>query len=183
MLFVLCSFSILLTFSAKFIVSLVTTTDFHKAWIYIPILVLAPLFQAISSFSSVNFSASKQTKYIFYASMFGAVVSIGLNFTLIPSFGIWGAVYAIVGAYISMTMARVYYAWKYVHITDVKERLITLFSPIIISLMIVNVDLIVVKSLVITMVLIVFFYINRNPILIGFDKIKQFYANYTTSGK
>tara|TARA_R110002020_G_scaffold144769_1_gene317930 strand:- start:5160 stop:6593 length:1434 start_codon:yes stop_codon:yes gene_type:complete len=127
LIFALCLGSILLAIMSKFIISLVTAEEFHQAWVYIPVLALAPLLQAISSYSSANFTASKETKYAFYSSIIGAGASILFNFLLIPDFGIWGAVISIVLAHLTMSIARVGYAWRYVKITNLPIILLTLF--------------------------------------------------------
>ena len=118
--------SILLAICSKLIISLVTTEEFHGAWVYVPVLALAPLLHAISSYSSANFTASRQTKYTFYSSMIGALASIVFNFSLIPTFGLWGAVIAIVMAHLTMSIARVSYAWRYVKVTNLPLLLLTL---------------------------------------------------------
>jgi len=118
LLFVLCTGSILISVSSKYIIEWMTEGKFHEGWIYVPVLAIAPIFHAISSFVGANFSATKESKYIFYSSAFGAIASILLNIILIPICGIWGAVISIVASHCCMALARIWYSWRYAQISD-----------------------------------------------------------------
>jgi O-antigen/teichoic acid export membrane protein len=166
----------LVIFSEK-IIQIITTTEFHKAWIYIPILAIAPLFQSVSSFSGTNFTASKKTKYIFYASILGGISSLVLNLLLIPKFGVWGAVIAIVLSHLCMAIARVYFSWKYVKINNLFINLSNLSAPILISLILVLIHDFLIRYAIIIVLTCTMILINRLHILELAKNIRKNYGN------
>ncbi len=88
-----------LILSSRFIARILFAKDFFAAWEITPILVIAYLFNALAQHVSSIFSASKQTKKIFYASLTGALVNLLLNLILIPKYQGSGAAIATVIGY------------------------------------------------------------------------------------
>ena len=107
-----------ITLCSKLLVTLFATDEFYDAWRYIPILTLGAMFSCISGFAGSNFSATRESKYFFYSSVWGAVTAVVLNFALIPLLGIWGVALSILLSFAVMAFARIAYGWKYVHITN-----------------------------------------------------------------
>jgi O-antigen/teichoic acid export membrane protein len=112
-------FFFVITISSKLIVSIFTTADFYEAWKYIPILVLGVVFSSISGFAGSNFSATRESKYFFYSSIWGAGAAIVFNFILIPKLGILGAAISVPLSFTVMAVARIIYGWKYVKIENI----------------------------------------------------------------
>lgn len=56
----------------------------------------------------------KKSKYFFYSSVYGATVSIILNFILIPVLGLVGACISVVSSFFVSALSRYYYSRKYV---------------------------------------------------------------------
>lgn len=183
LLLVLCLASIALGVLSKYIVAIFTTSEFHEAWVYIPLLAIAPLFQAISSFSSTNFTAVKNTKYIFYASVIGGAASVLLNFLLIPLYGIWGAVLSILLSHLLMALARVYYAWRYVKLTHILLTSLTLLVTILSAVSISFIQNVLYKFLVVFGLVTILLIANRQQLLMIIEKIKIIYGNYIRRDK
>jgi O-antigen/teichoic acid export membrane protein len=127
--FVLMLVFFAITFGSKIIVSILQP-DYHQAWMYIPVLALGAVFSSISGFAGCNFSATRESKYYFYSSLWSALVAVGLNFLLIPKFGIMGAAVAVSVSFAVMAAARIMYAWKYVKIQKPKLYIFILFTGI-----------------------------------------------------
>lgn len=108
-----------ITLCSKLLVTLFATEEFYDAWRYIPILTLGAMFSCISGFAGSNFSATRESKYFFYSSVWGAVTAVVFNFALIPLLGIWGVALSILLSFVVMAFARIAYGWKYVHITHI----------------------------------------------------------------
>lgn len=106
-----------ITLSSKLLVSIFAAEEFAEAWRYIPVLTLGAMFSCISGFAGSNFSATRESKYFFYSSVWGALTAILLNFVLIPVFHVWGVALSILLSFAVMAVSRVWYGWKYVHIT------------------------------------------------------------------
>jgi O-antigen/teichoic acid export membrane protein len=74
----------------------------------VSILLLANLFLGIYYNLSIWYKLTEKTKYGAYLSVFGAVITLSLNFTLIPVFGFVGCAWATLVCYFSMTIASYY---------------------------------------------------------------------------
>lgn len=99
-------------FSKLFIV-LFADNKYYEAWRLVPLLALGAFFSSCSGFIGTNFSATRESKYYFYSSFWGAVAAVTGNFLLIPLWGIWGASIAVIVSFFVMAVTRSIYAWKY----------------------------------------------------------------------
>ena len=81
--------------------------DFYAAWVFIPVLTLGVYYNSLNSFLGSIFTASKQTKHIFYTTAGGAVINIILNVILIPIAGGQGAAVATLVSYLAVWLIRV----------------------------------------------------------------------------
>lgn len=108
-----------ITFCSKLIVSVFASEDFFDAWQYVPFLTLGVLFANVSGFAGSVFSATKESKYFFYSSLWGAISAIVLNFILIPLYGIMGACLSVIVSFFVMAISRFIYSWKYLKISNV----------------------------------------------------------------
>lgn len=88
--------------------------DFYAAWVFIPVLTLGVYYNSLNSFLGSIFTASKQTKHIFYTTAGGAVINIILNVILIPIAGGQGAAVATLVSYLAVWLIRVRTARKIV---------------------------------------------------------------------
>lgn len=109
---------LIITICSKFIISIFTTSEFYDAWRYIPILTLASVFSAVAALAGSTFSATRESKYFFYSSLWGAIVSIIANLILIPRYGIMGTSISVLLSFIIMAFVRILYSWKYVRIVN-----------------------------------------------------------------
>lgn len=106
------------TIFSKTIISIMADAKFLESWKILPLLVFAVLFSSLSGFVGTNFSATKQSKYYFYSSIWGALASIIFNMLLIPFYGLYGAALAVVLSYAIMAISRIKYSWKLVKISN-----------------------------------------------------------------
>ena len=65
--------------------------DYWVAYAIVPILAITFIFKGIQYMFALGFHYVKKTKYNAYIVMLGVIVNFGLNFLLIPKYGIWGA--------------------------------------------------------------------------------------------
>lgn len=78
--------------------------DFREGLKVVPILLLANLFLGIFFNLSIWYKLTNKTNYGAYLAVFGATITIVLNFVLIPWFGYLGAAWATLICYVSMTV-------------------------------------------------------------------------------
>ena len=89
-LFIIVLCTILITFS-QLLARILYSVEFFEAWRYTPLLLLGVLFGSLIAYYSPFYLAHKKTKFLFYSTAAGAIITIALNILLIPLFGIMGA--------------------------------------------------------------------------------------------
>lgn len=80
--------------------------DFYEAWRFVPLLVLASILDLLSEYLGTYFFAKDRTSQLFLSTFLGAIINIILNFSLIPSFGAWGATLATIMSTFVMYLHR-----------------------------------------------------------------------------
>lgn len=96
---------IILSSCSKLMISLLDASYF-EAWKYIPVLLLAVMLQALSSFYGAVYLKVRKTKGIFYSSIVGGVMTIGSSFLLVK-LGLYGISVSIFLGYLVMLVYRV----------------------------------------------------------------------------
>lgn len=104
-----CGFLILLTKPLSYILY---AKEFYVAWICVPILLLAYVFNGISGMLQSVFTASKKTKYLMLSTGCGAILNVILNFIFVEKFGIIGAAWTTLIGFIATWVIRFYVAQK-----------------------------------------------------------------------
>lgn len=163
---------IMMSVLGKTLIGFVADIKFFEAWQYIPILSLSSLFAAVSGFVGTNFSATRESKYYFYSSVWGALIAVIFNIILIPIWGLYGAVTAIVLSHLIMAITRIKYSWKIVKISNVYFYLlmsIISLTVVLVSTFIKN-DTITISTTVVCLVL--FTLMMRKDLIHGFQLIK-----------
>jgi len=98
----------------RVIAGILFSGEFYGAWQYIPYLLIAVIFGALSGFFGSIYSASKQNNMLFVTTLVGSIVSVGINFLLVPYYGPMGASAASVVAYIVIWLLRLIDCRKYI---------------------------------------------------------------------
>ena len=78
--------------------------SFYDSEIIIPVVLLAYIFQGVYLNFMPGIYFEKKTHYILLFTFSGALVNIGLNFVLIPRFGIMGSAVATLAGYVTMAL-------------------------------------------------------------------------------
>jgi O-antigen/teichoic acid export membrane protein len=94
----------------------IVDTQYSEAYLYIPILIVAALFNAIVSLYGAIYIAKKLTKQVASTSIVSAVINIALTVVFIGHIGLFAAALATVVAYLAMAVYRHHDAKKYVTI-------------------------------------------------------------------
>ncbi len=92
---------------------LIPDSQYWEALSIVPIILLANLCLGIYHNLSVWYKVTDRTRFGAYISIFGAVVTLCLNFILIPIIGYQGSAYATLAAYGSMMVLSYLYGQKY----------------------------------------------------------------------
>ncbi|MFV0498378.1 MAG: lipopolysaccharide biosynthesis protein [Candidatus Fimivivens sp.] len=73
---------------------------YHESWQYVPFLVMAEVFSSLVTFLGSFYMVSKKNATVPLAIFVGAAANIGLNFWLIPQYGVMGATFATLLSYL-----------------------------------------------------------------------------------
>lgn len=92
---------------------LIPNSQYWEALKIVPLILLANLFLGIYHNLSVWYKVTDRTKYGAYISVFSAVVTLVLNYLLIPYIGYMGSAIATLAAYGSMMVLSYLYGRKY----------------------------------------------------------------------
>lgn len=122
----------------KVIARILFAKEFYAAWQYVPFLLMAILFGALSGFLGSIYAANKDSKMYAKSTAIGAFINIMLNFILIPIFGAHGAAIATFISYFIIWLIRITLMKKYVvlninHARNTFSYLILVFISIIVS--------------------------------------------------
>ena len=85
----------------------------ERGFLVVSILLLANLFLGIFYNLSIWYKLTEKTKYGAYLSIFGAIITLTLNFVLIPIIGFIGSAIATLACYFSMTVASYFIGRKH----------------------------------------------------------------------
>ena len=79
---------------------IMSSPAYWTAWKVVPVIVIAYIIFSFQYFFNMGIYFEKKTHYLAYINMSNAGLNIGLNFALIPSFGMWGAALATLFCFI-----------------------------------------------------------------------------------
>jgi len=159
---------------SELLISIVADEKYIEAWKLIPILSVAVLFSSLAGFCGANFSAAKESKYYFYSSLWGALASVVLSFTLISMFNLYGAALAVVLSHAVTAALRIKYSWQYVKITQWYVYVIMLSVNIFVILTVFYIDDMRVKTLMFILLFLIVAAVNASIL----KDIKQLMHTY-----
>ncbi|MGX7667811.1 lipopolysaccharide biosynthesis protein [Flavobacterium pedocola] len=110
-------------FSDVLKVILIGNSDYWEAMKVVPLIILANFFLGIYTSLSVWYKLIDKTKIGAYISVVGAVITLVLNYLLIPKFSYMGSAVATLAAYGSMMFISYYLGNKYYPIPYDKKRI------------------------------------------------------------
>ncbi len=104
----------------------------HQGLVVVPILLFANVLLGIYYNQSVWYKVTDKTKYGLLLSVIGVVITVSLNFILIPILGYVGSALATLACYFSMASLSYYFGQKYYPIPyQLKNAFIHLFLAVI----------------------------------------------------
>ena len=109
---IFCVTNAVLLLSSSMIIMTVKTIfqvmdeKFVPAWVYVPVLVFATIFNCQASFLGVVYTTTKNTKNAFFTTALGAVVNLGINLILVSGLGLHGVTIGTCAGYIVVSLVR-----------------------------------------------------------------------------
>ena len=102
----------IIIFLNRILSKILFANEFFEARFFVPILVIAFLIHGLGEFFGSIYTASKNTKMLFYSSLTGAGVNIILNIVLIPQLAGFGAALATLVSYCVILGIRIFHTRK-----------------------------------------------------------------------
>ncbi len=99
---------------SKVFVFLFAAPSYYEAWTFIPLLVIGSGFACLSNFVNSVYTLEKKSTCTMATVVLGAIVNIGLNILMIPSYGPQGAALATAISYILMFLIRAIHSRRYI---------------------------------------------------------------------
>lgn len=163
LVFIFLSFCVMfLSIMGRPLVSIIAAPKFIEASNYVPILSLSALFCSVSGLVGANFSATRESKYYFYSSVWGAIVAVVFNILLIPLWGLYGVVVTITLSHFVMAIVRIKYSWKIVKITNIHIYLLMIAINVLVILGTFYVENFFIKILVYLLLCLIFIIVNKD---------------------
>ena len=98
----------------KPMMKILTASEFYGAWKYDPLLAIAMVFTAFTSFMGTVYTLNKNSMMSFLTAFIGAGSNIALNLLLIPRIGVQGAAIAPVASYMLVFVVRCVSVKRYI---------------------------------------------------------------------
>ncbi|MGR6836805.1 lipopolysaccharide biosynthesis protein [Syntrophomonas erecta] len=167
----LCSVLIIMV---KFVAGILFANEFYWAWVFVPVILLANVFGAMSGLIGGVFSAVKDTKIYSYSTTIGAITNIVLNIILIYLIGAMGAAIATATSYFVVWVIRLINSKKYIAIKiNLKRDLFVYFILVLQAVFMINISSI--KVYIIELIMFTFIgFLYYKEIKGLFKKIKQY---------
>ena len=163
---------ILLAFT-RLIMEYMVNDKFDSAWIFVPFLYFGVIFNAFSSFYGTGYQSSKETKGAFYTSIYGCIINILLNATLIPVIGIQGASLSTMVSFLVMWLVRLIQTKKYFEIDIHKSKMISLIIISAFFTLFYYLNINFMNYLLMILSLIIFLIYNKDLLYGGVKAIKK----------
>lgn len=106
--------TLVLILITKLAVMILLGKDYQSAYLYIPYLYIAGVFNSLSGFIGTIYQAHKNTKAITYTSILGAILNIIINVIFIPKIGLYAAALSTMISFFVMFFIRIIDVKKYI---------------------------------------------------------------------
>lgn len=128
---IVCSFIFLAIMMYIDVVKYFVGKDYFEGLVVVPILLLANMFLGIFYNLSIWYKLTDKTRFGAYLSIMGAVITLVLNYLLIPILGYLGSAWATFFCYTSMMVASYFIGQKHYHVNyNVKRILFYISVPV-----------------------------------------------------
>lgn len=105
-IYLYCTFGAVIVCFTPFLAKFTLKNDFYEAKVFLPIIMLAAIFNCVSSLLGTMYSTYKKTQKMVGVSLVGSVTNIVVGLVLTPICGIWGVCIASVLCYLSQVVYK-----------------------------------------------------------------------------
>jgi len=126
--FIVCALAIALCIFSRGALKIVVAQSFQSAYSVVPIIVLGYLWNSLYVVPAQFLFVKSQTKWLPVVTVTAGVINVGINFTLIPRFGIMAAAWATFVAFLVMLILVVIVADRVFPFPYERSRLAKIFG-------------------------------------------------------
>lgn len=108
--------------------------NFYDAYIYIPILIVAVIFEIYSGLLGAVYISFKNSKKIAISTFFAGIINVGINLMFMKKFGIYAACFSTLIAYMALSVYRFIDLKKYVSLNINYKKYLILFTILSVSI-------------------------------------------------
>ncbi|MDO4394950.1 MAG: oligosaccharide flippase family protein [Mycoplasmatota bacterium] len=157
----------------KPIAKILFAKEFYEAWKFVPFLLLAILFGALSGFLGSIYAANKDSKMYAKSTLFGAIINTMLNILLIPSFNGYGAAFATFISYLVIWIIRIKNIKKYIEMEIEYKRNIVVYILLVIMCLMTQITQSLIVYVIDIAIIIIVIYLYRKVINNIINKINS----------
>lgn len=125
---------------SKFLSTLLFSNEFSQAWRFVPILLIAYLFNAMSGFVGTVFTTAKITRPLLTSTLIAAIANVIINIVLIPFIGGLGAGIATFISYFLVWIIRLKESHKIIKLNIDYKRDVTCYCLIIMEIILIEIN-------------------------------------------
>jgi O-antigen/teichoic acid export membrane protein len=118
--------SLFIAVFAQEAIHLIATPEYSKAWQIVPIVTLSQIALGIVYATAVGINVKKRPEHIMVAWLIGVCIHLGLNYALIPAYGMIGAAISTMIGYITVAVGATIASLRLYQISYQYKRLIKL---------------------------------------------------------
>lgn len=151
--------------------SIIIGEDYISSYSYIPLLLLANVFNAAANIFGAIYIANKNTKQVAKTTFISAIINFVLNIVLIKKIGLWAAVISTLVSYIIIAIYRGIHSRKYVNIKIDYKTIIFLLVVFIFSMTLYEINIVYINIVNIIIVISICGIINKKNVYVLFKII------------
>jgi len=167
-----CTFGAVIVCCTPILAKITLKKDFYQAKVFLPIIMLAAIFNCISSLLGTMYSTYKKTQKMVGVSIVGAATNIIVGLLLTPLYGIWGVCIASVLCYLSQVIYKFIDIRKFCKIKYNWNKILPNIFLLIVQVIIMSLtdNKALLSAIVITIMLLL---VNFNSIFNAVKKVTQ----------
>jgi len=121
----------LISFFSKELIGLFFKKEYFEVYKIVKLISIAYLFNQVSGLFNLSLYQMKKTIIVMYIGLGSAIINIGLNYILIPVYGIYGAAYATILSFLMFAIIKYLMSAKYYPINLNWKNLFLIFFGLI----------------------------------------------------
>lgn len=148
-------------------------TEYYNSFSYAPWLIISAVLITMASNVGAIFQAINKTKYQFTTTLFGAVITIFISFTLISVIGVYAVIFGQVLGGLAMLYARYFVVNRYVNFQINWKSIIVAFCFLLMIILVSLNTSIFVNIILLILTITIVSYLNKKYLITSYQILKK----------